>query len=203
MLSTHETLRAARRWQTSADLPIHVESSFLEQLALIGCGALAAVLVLCLDFRLRIPGHAIVRAVIPMALGMALVPRRGAGWLMALGAAATWGGVAAGSQQLGLDSKGLGSTTSLLALGPFLDMAVRFARNSRHVYAALAAGGVLANLFALAVQTTAKWNGWDAGGGKPLAAWLPLAAVSYPAWGAFAGLTSAVCWFRWRSPPTP
>ena len=50
--------------------------------ALVLLGAGAALASGLLDFRLRIPGHAILRSVFPMALGLALVPVRKGGTLM-------------------------------------------------------------------------------------------------------------------------
>jgi hypothetical protein len=64
------------------------------------------------DFNLQIPGHAILRAVLPMAIGLALVPRKNGGTVM---------GVAA----LGGELPGLGACTSLALLGPMLDLALR------------------------------------------------------------------------------
>ncbi len=64
-------------------------SRTLEVVFLVGCGVTAAVASIYLDFRLRIPGHAILRAIFPMVMGLAVVPRRGAGTVMGLSALAT------------------------------------------------------------------------------------------------------------------
>lgn len=170
--------------------------SIAETGVLLLCGAAAAGAVLMFEFKLKLPGHAILRAVFPMALGLALVPRRGAGTVMGAGAVATVSAILFG----GWGEKGLGSLTSLFLIGPFLDLAVRRTVSGRRVYLSLAAAGVLANMAALAVQASAKYFGFDGGGrGKNLATWLPLALLTYPLCGALAGLLSAAAWFRWKS----
>src|SRR6476661_619305 len=49
-------------------------------------GALAACSVVLIDLNLRLPGHAILKAVLPITLGFALAPRAGAGVAMSTGA---------------------------------------------------------------------------------------------------------------------
>ena len=58
-----------------------VRTSGAEIAILAGFGAVAALLSV-LDLGLQMPGHAIMRSVTPMALGMAMVPRRRAGAIM-------------------------------------------------------------------------------------------------------------------------
>ena len=53
------------------------------------CGAAAASTTGFIRLGLRIPGHAIVLVVVPMALGLALAPRRLAGFVMSAGAFGT------------------------------------------------------------------------------------------------------------------
>src|SRR6478752_6707545 len=60
-----------------------------ELACLLLCGALAALAVGLFHLQLRIPGHAILRGAFPMAMGLALVPRRGAGMMMAIAAGIT------------------------------------------------------------------------------------------------------------------
>ena len=105
-------------------LPFHShqeQSSTKAALAvLIGAGACAAMAHLLLDYSLRIPGHAILRTVFPMALGLSLAPRRGGGLVM--------GGSALCSAMLfrvgGFGVIGIGAMTSLVLTGPFLDAAL-------------------------------------------------------------------------------
>src|SRR5262245_40285710 len=63
--------------------------SAAELACLLVCGALAALAVGFLHVSLRVPGHAILRGAIPMAMGLALVPRRWAGFIMAISAGIT------------------------------------------------------------------------------------------------------------------
>jgi hypothetical protein len=132
-----------------------------------------------------------------MALGLALVPRRGAGLIMGAAAALTLLPLMLGYTPAGvLFTKGAGSTTSPLLAGPMLELTTRPARRGWRLYLAFILAGVLVNLAALLVQGGSKLAGWDAGGGKPLAVWLATALWSYPLCGACAGLFSAVCWFH-------
>jgi len=163
-----------------------------ETLVLLSCGALSAAAVLLVEFKLKVPGHAILRAVFPMSLGLALMPRRGAGTLMGLGAIATATVLLAG----GHGKEGLGALTSLCLIGPCLDWAVRGSRSGRRVYLSLVLAGVAANLGAMSIQAAAKGFGWDVST-KSLAMWLPMAAMTYPITGAIAGLLGAVAWFKW------
>ena len=80
----------------------------------------AAVSASYLELLRQVPGHAILRSVLPMALGLACVPRRGAGCVM--------GGTALGTATcLGLfgHGPGVGNLTSLALTGPLLDLALR------------------------------------------------------------------------------
>jgi hypothetical protein len=167
--------------------------SALEMATLVVCGMTSAAFVLLLEFNLRLPGHSILRAVFPMAFGLALVPRHGAGSVMGAGAIAAAAGLLFG----GWGDRGLGSLTSLCLIGPVLDWSMRRSANGRWVYASFLTAGLLTNLAAFAVQTLAKSLGWDAGGGKSIMRWLPFALLTYPTCGALAGLISAVVWFRW------
>lgn len=173
-----------------------------ETVFLLGCGALAALSVLLPEFKLQLPGHAILRAVFAMSFGLALVPRLGAGTLMGVGAITTVGLCGSG----GFAKDGLGSITSLCLTGPCLDLAVRYARSGPWLYLALMGGGLFSNMSAFAVQYTDKvWHwtgrgigGGGGGGGRGLGTWLSSALWTYPTFGILAGLISAVVWFRFR-----
>src|SRR5262245_61924517 len=74
--------------------------SAAELLLLLGCGAAAAAAVAFVKLSLGIPGHSIVLASLPMALGLSLAPRRLAGSVMsagALGSASVFSMLGAGS----------------------------------------------------------------------------------------------------------
>jgi hypothetical protein len=153
-------------------------------------GFAAAFLTLAVDFDVGIPGHAILRAVVPLALGLALVPRRHAGFVAGAGTLA--GALAIGGWQ----SLGPGALASLSLTGPILDFAVRGARSGRGVYAGLVLGGLASNLLAFGVRLAAKLSG--EAGRRPLSSWWPEAIVTYTLCGAAAGLIGAVVWFRFR-----
>jgi hypothetical protein len=165
--------------------------SALEVLLLLGCGAAAAAAVGLVKLGLGIPGHVIVLAAVPMALGVSLAPRRLAGSVMSAGALGTaWLLAGAGA------SYGSGSFVSLTLLGPMMDVALRNARTGRRVYAALVLAGLATNLLALASRAAAKLTGLDVG--RPFDSWWLQAIVTYTLAGAVAGLLGAVCWFHFR-----
>lgn len=150
------------------------------------------------EFKMRLPGHAILSSIFPMALGLAVIPRRGAGTVMGVGALLM--NVILPRLEI---TPGLGSIVSVATIGPALDLALRNTRHGWRVYAGFAVAGLAANLIAFAVQATAKYYGVSGISGKPLAAWLPTAAVTYPVFGLLAGLVSAAVWFRFRDRRTP
>lgn len=198
LLALNESLvrRSRLGGSVSADSDVRAR----ELLLLVGCGLAAAVFSALVDFNLRVPGHAILRAVLPLSLGMALVPRRGAG--MTMGAAAIVG--LAGLSLAGAGEIGLGATTSLIVTGPLIDLAVRRARPGWRLYASFSAAGLLANLAAFVVRGGAKAIGGSGAGLRPLHDWLTVAPVSYVACGLLAGLVSAAIWFRASDrPPIP
>lgn len=149
------------------------------------------------DWNLRIPGHAILRSVFPMALGLSLAPRRGAGSVMGLMAFAT----ALGLRFSGMAEVGFGAMTSLTLTGPLLDFALRKAREGWRLYLCVVIAGVSSNLIAMGVKASEKLLLTGAGGGgkRSFGAWLAQAAWTYPLCGVLAGLLSAAVWFRWHS----
>lgn len=164
--------------------------SALDLTLLIGCGLLAAATVAFLDLDLRVPGNAILRGVLPLSLGMALVPRRGAGLVMG-------GSTLAGLGLLALFGRGpgLGASTSLVLTGPLLDLAAARTRSGWRLYAAFGLAGLAANLGAFLVRGGGKAVSLG-GGGRLLADWLTVAPLTYAACGLAAGLISAAVFFR-------
>jgi hypothetical protein len=172
--------------------------SALEIAALLATGAAAAVLTATLNFSLRIPGHAIVRSVFPMALGMALVPRRLAGSIMGTSALAT-----ALLLRLGGAGVGAGAMTSLCLTGPLLDLALLGARRGWRLYLGFVLAGLASNLTALVVRGGLKALALGPIGGRPADEWWRQAALTYPLCGVLAGLLSALVWFQFRGRRRP
>ncbi len=191
VLRVHEALRVHGRLPALEHGVGRVTALEVGLLLLLGAGAVG--LTALLDFNLRLPGHAIVRAVLPLGLGMALVPRRGAGIVMSAAALAT-----AGLFRLGGLGPGPGALTSLCLTGPFLDLALAWAKRGWHVYLGFVLGGLGANLTALVVRGGLKAFAFETPGLRPAAEWLAQSAITYPAFGILAGLVSAALWFQLR-----
>lgn len=145
----------------------------------------------------RVPGHAILRVVFPFALGLALVPRHGAGCVMGCSAAIT----ASLLQYWGFRGEGLGfgAFTSLVATGPLLDWTLHRTQGGWKQLVAFGLAGLASNLLALVVRGIAKANGWEAAGRRPLGEWLQQAVGTYILCGIVAGLASALILFSFRS----
>ncbi len=169
----------------------------LELAALLGAGVVASLLTNVLRLRLGIPGSNIAFVSFPLALGFALVPRRGAGLVMAGGALATNAGLAL----LGAHLDGVGAQTSLLLTGPLLDLALRWRGAGWRLYVAFIAACATSNAFAFIVRGIARAagvRGTGIGGGRTMAEWWPEAVWTYAAAGLVAGLISAAAWFHLR-----
>jgi len=160
--------------------------------ALMFFGVLAALAGGLLDLHLRIPGHAIIRSVFPMALGLALVPVQRGGTLMGLSAIAT----AWMMRMYGVGSLGAGSLTSLALTGPFLDVALLGARRGWRLYLGFILAGLASNLVALSLRGGMKAMTGDMAGGRLIGQWWQQASITYPVCGVVAGLLSAAIWFR-------
>jgi len=166
-----------------------------ELLLLMGAGVAAGVTTAFFDFGLRIPGHAIIRAVFPMALGLALAPRRGGG--MVMGASAL--GSALVINVGGFAAIGFGALTSLTLTGPFMDLALWGVKRGWRLYLGFALAGLASNLVALVVRAAPKWIGADHAIHRPLAEWLVPAMGTYAVCGVLAGLISACAWFQFAA----
>lgn len=185
-------------------------------LALAGSGAAAAVGLL--DLHLRIPGHSILQAVLPMAFGWAVVPRKLSGAGMSVSAALMAGTLV----KLGYGEFGAGAWTSLLALGPAIDLLMGSALGRRWPALAVAVAGLVANTLAFIAKAFEKLaqrpigigggrgmgngmgGGMGNGGGRGLGRgreweeWIRVAPVSYLICGLVAGLVCGVVLFRLR-----
>lgn len=197
-LPEHEGLRQATRipywWQGQQALPV------LEFVALLLIGGLATCLMVFWDWGVKqIPGHAILRSVFPMVCGLALVPRRGAGTTMGAGALATLTCMNLGMRE----TPGWGASTSLLLIGPLMDLALWSATPGRWMYLRFALAGFAANLGAFLVKAGGKYFELAGSGGKPLMAWLSKAMLTYTVCGLLAGIISAAVWFHSSRPQSP
>lgn len=197
-LTLHEGLLKASRLRSVVSPG--ERSKGLELAFLAGCGFLAAVASGYLDFRLRIPGHAILRAIFPMVFGLAIVPRRGAGMVMGGSALATALGMRAIFPFVGWS---LGALTSLTLLGPLLDLSIRRARDGKSLYAGFALAGLTANLVAFFFRGGAKLLGGEHLGARPFSEWILHASFWYIACGLLAGLVSGLIWFQATRPCGP
>gem|GEM_PF-483770 len=154
-------------------------------------GALAAISSASLNLGIqRVPGHAILRVVFPIALGLAIVPRRGAGSVMGASAFVTAMMLRIGG--LRTEGLGFGALTSLLATGPLLDFTLSRAHSGLRQYAAITVTGLVSNLMALSVRGLLKATGLEAPGRRPLMDWLAQASFTYVVCGLLAGFLSAL-----------
>lgn len=158
-------------------------------------GLSAAMATAFVHFGLRIPGHSIVRAVFPMALGLAVAPRRLAGSVMGVGSIVGVTVLYLG----GFAAFGTGALVSLFLTGPLLDVALWNAKRGGRVYLGFALCGLGSNLAAFGVRGGVKLLGFDHAGGRPLMLWLSEAVFTYALCGLMAGLLSAGVWFQWTS----
>ena len=167
----------------------------LELAMLFAMGVGAAAAAQFIEWKLKTPGHAIVRTIVPLAIGLAIVPRKGA--------ALSMGGVAAGSvlafQGSQLGTAGLGALTSLLLCGLALELVGTRATSGWRLYVGFGLAGLAVNLAAFAVQFGAKWMNLGGAGGGSLEKWLPRAAITYPLCGILAGLLCATILFRFKA----
>jgi len=162
-----------------------------EFVLLLLCGAAAAWASCLLRTGLHIPGNAIIRAVVPMALGFSLAPRRFAGFVMSASAL----GTAAAMSAAGLIRLDPGALTSLSLAGPVMDFALAKAQAGWLLYLRLVIAGVVTNLLALGARAAAKLSGMDPGS-RPFGEWWSQAIFTYFVFGAIAGLIGAICCFR-------
>ena len=185
----HDGLIGAARFPSLARPQQRISTA--ELALLLACGAAAAAAVGFVKLGLGIPGHSIVLAALPMALGLSLAPRRLGGSVMSAGAlGAAWLAVAVGGARYGS-----GSFVSLCLIGPMMDLALHRARSGGLVYFALVLSGVATNLLALASRAATKLLGLDLGA-RPFDSWWLQAVVTYTLSGVVAGLLGALCWFH-------
>jgi ABC-type Co2+ transport system permease subunit len=194
VLRVHEGLLTSGRVPSLARPGRAISAIEIGVLMLLGAAAAAATMLL--NLQLRIPGHAILQSVFPMALGMALVPRRLAGSIMGVSALAT-----ALCFQVGGAGGGPGAITSLALTGPLLDVALLGARQPWRLYLGFVLAGLGSNLVAFFVRWSFRAiepGTRGGGGGRSTAEWLAVASWTYVVCGILAGLISALVWFHLR-----
>jgi hypothetical protein len=192
LLSLDEGLRLTSRLPALAGSRDRVGP--LELATLVLAGTAAALLTHLLRLHLGIPGSSIVFAVVPLSLGVALVPRRGAGAVMSASALGVSGVLALAGVRL----DGVGAMTSLVVTGPLLDVAGRWSPPGWRLYLGFVLAGVCSNAAAFVVRGTAKALSLGGAAGGAFHVWLPRAIVTYAVAGTVAGLTGAAAWFRLR-----
>lgn len=138
-----------------------------------------------------IPGSTVVQGVLPMAAGLAFVPRRGAGILM--GGSAIVSGML--FMQLGVGHNNPSALVRLALLGMCLDAGpARLSRDSL-IWVWFVLAGLSANLLGLGAKYVMGLMGLE---GLMSTGHLFYRAVSYGICGALAGGISAVIFFRRR-----
>jgi hypothetical protein len=193
LFNFHEGLAAAGRIPSVARVRDHISAS--EMAILIFCGAMSASAVSFIRLGMRLPGHAIVLAMLPMALGLSLAPRRFSGFVMSSCAFST----ASVFGLLGIVQPGAGSFVSLCLLGPVMDLALAKFRSGWRLYFGMILAGVSANLLALSSRSMSKLLGFDLAGMRPFGTWWTQAIITYSLCGAVAGLIGAICFFRLKN----
>ena len=172
--------------------------SAAELLVLALAGVTAACAASFLTLGIRVPGHAILYATFPMALGYAVSPRRGSGTLMAV-----WAGVIGLLLVLAdLGRRPLAAFVAVVALGPMLDLAAHRGRSGWRWYVAFATCAIVANWLAFLTRAASAQFGLDLAGSREFLGFWPMAFASYTACGLAAGLMSAAAWFRASRPAT-
>jgi hypothetical protein len=175
-------------------------SNLAAEVAVMAAAGIAAALAIGLvHIQIRIPGHAILRAALPMAIGLSLVPRRSSGTIMSI-----FAGMAVGALHLG----GFGrfqpaAVVGLIAIGPLLDVAMIGAPHGWRIYLRFILAGIAANLLSYESRLATAFFGWDQPGSRQFASFLMPAIVSFVLCGALAGLIGAAACFRLRARKEP
>lgn len=166
-------------------------------LLLLACfGILAGIAVSQIKLSFGIPGHAIVKIMIPMAIGLSLAPVKSAGAIMGIS-----GLFSAFICEILTNSTGTGTGafTSLVCTGVLMDLTLYFANTGWKLYSGLMISGLIANMIALYVRSGFKFffkiNIID------FNTWHQTAAFTYPICGLLAGLICALVVFKLKKAP--
>jgi hypothetical protein len=122
-------------------------------------GVAATTLVACVPMPIRVPGHAILRAALPLACVLASVRRPWSGTIAGVSALAP----AALFLVLGIGHLQTAALVSLLALGPAMDWSRRSVSKGLHLLLRYAFAGLVANMLAFVTRWGVAWlfaDGW-------------------------------------------
>jgi hypothetical protein len=189
--ATKPNLRTASRLPTLAG---EAGVTAAEVACLFACGAAAALAVGLIHYSFGIPGIAILRGVLPIAFGFAIVPRRSAGITMSMGAGAT----AAVMNAAHLGEFQIPAMVGTLAFGPVLDFVLAGRPQGWRIYLRFGVAGATANLLAFSAKFVSAYFGWHFPGSGRVTHFWSLSLGSFILCGALAGIISAVIWFRAR-----
>jgi hypothetical protein len=139
-----------------------------------------------------IPGSTVIQGILPMAAGLAIVPRRGAGLLMGTSALAT-GLVLGAMSTLNVNPSAL---ARLWLLGACLDVGLARIENNSRIWFVFITAGLGANLLGYGAKQVSAQLGWEGVGGRGISSAWPVTLLSYAVCGAIAGGISAVLFFR-------
>jgi hypothetical protein len=110
-------------------------------LLLVCFGIIAGISVSNLKLSIGIPGHAIIKVMIPMALGLSLAPARSAGSIMGISGLIT---AFIGQTLTEGPGTGTGAYTSLVCTGVLMDFTLYFANTGWKLYTGLMVSGLIA-----------------------------------------------------------
>ncbi len=166
----------------------------ISPMAILGlAGVSSALAVAFLPFPVRLPGHAILKATLPIMLGLSIVRRPLAGTMASLVAGVCMAGLAI----VGSGRVQPAAVVGMLAIGPLVDWAIRIQgprASCGWTFARIASAGVAANMVSFGLR-------WLSSGGPRLHHMKQLgwgAFLSFAICGLAAGLISAAICFRLR-----
>jgi len=188
-MTVNHSLAKARRLPVLA-APMQGVTAW-ELVILVVAGVLSGVM----SFVIRgwgIPGSTVIQGILPMAAGLAIVPRRGAGLLMGTSALAT-GLVMGAVSKFNVNPSAL---ARLWLLGACLDIGLSRNENNSRIWFLFITAGLGANLIGYGVKQVSAQLGWEGVGGHGISSAWPVTLMSYAVCGAIAGGVSAILFFR-------
>ncbi len=169
--------------------------TLVELAILVAAGVVAATAVAALQLQIHIPGHAILKAALPIVAGMARrCERMGYGTIMGVLPPHSTGIAVHPRFTLGSGNRRI--WWQLLAIGPAIDIALAYRASSGwRLYLRFALAGLLANTLAFFARGGMEWFGLD--NFRHVLAHIDGGVFfSFAACGVIAGLASAIVCFR-------